>query len=416
MNFYALVLLISLAIGVALGFLVQLDAGYVRVSWLNWLVETNVWIAFALLIGFYFALHYLFRTLSTTLAVRAGWRQWRKKRKYSRAQQNTIRGLLHYAEGNWKQAQKFLSGSAEQSDTPLINYLASAQAANELGNEKESDLFLKKAFDNTPGGDVAIGVTQAQLQLARGQLEQCLSTLLNLRKKTPHHPFVLKLLQQVYTRLNDWQKMSEILPELRKYKVLKDDEVEKLELETWLNLLRQACDEALRTRKGEFNSEPLNAIWDRMPANLRKNPHVIYAYASQLMRLGAGGQAETLLRKALKQHWSDILIDLYGQIAGGNVAEQLLAAEHWLKERPNDASLLLALGRLSLRNERWSKAKEYFEASLKLKRRRETYYELARLLAAMDQPQASNEYFIQALQDSAKLPDLPSPKSQRRSA
>ena len=62
-----------------------------------------------------------------------------------------------------------------------------------------------------------MGITQAQLQLARNQLEQCLATLLELRKKDPHHPFVLKLLHQVYLRLQDWQQLALLLPELKKY-------------------------------------------------------------------------------------------------------------------------------------------------------------------------------------------------------
>jgi len=35
---------------------------------------------------------------------------------------------------------------------------------------------------------LAIAVTQAQLQIARGQLEQALATLTRLRKTIPSHP------------------------------------------------------------------------------------------------------------------------------------------------------------------------------------------------------------------------------------
>ncbi|WP_020409964.1 heme biosynthesis HemY N-terminal domain-containing protein [Hahella ganghwensis] len=409
MNKTAVILLIALSLGAGLGFLIKLDPGYIRVSWYYFLMETNIWIGLALLVAFYFALNYLLYLLARTLGIRAGWQQWRHSVKHSRAQRKTTRGLLEYAEGNWKKAQRYLSSSAEKSETPLINYLAAAQAANELGNEKESDQLLQKAFESTPGGDVAIGVTQAQLQLARGQLEQCLSTLLRLRKRTPHHPFVLKLLQQVYSRLCDWQKLGQLIPELRKYRVLKEQELDQLEQDTWLNLLKQGTDDALKANKSEVYTQPLNEVWDKMPAGLRKTDDMVYAYASQLVRLGASGHAEALVRKQLRVEWSEELVKFYGKIAAPEVDKQLLNAENWLKERPNDAVLLLTLGRLCLRNQLWGKAREYFEASLKLKKSPEAYAELGRLLSHMDQHAAGASYLLHALEQGAPLPELPMP-------
>lgn len=111
--------------------------------------------------------------------------------------------------------------------------------------------------------------------------------------------------------------------------------------------------------------------------------YTIRDYARLLAGLGDEAQAETLLRKVLRNHWSDELINLYGRIQGQDPEEQLLIAEQWLKHRTNNPpELLLALGRLSLRNELWGgKAREYFETSLKLRRNRETLAELSRLNA-----------------------------------
>jgi len=409
MNRLLVIIVFALAAGAGLGILIKLDPGYIRISWLNWLIETNIWIGLGLLIGLYFAWHYLLRFLTRTFGVRADWLQWRQSVKYNKAQRRTTRGLLEYAEGNWRKAQHHLAGSADKSETPLINYLAAAQAANELGNEKESDQLLQKAFESTPGGEVAIGVTQAQLQLARGQLEQCLSTLLRLRKRTPNHPFVLKLLQQVYARLNDWQKLGQLIPDLRKHKVLKDTELDQLERETWLNLLKQGCDEALKANKAEVYTTPLNEVWDQMPPNLKRSNVMVFAYSSQLVRLGGNDHAEALVRKQLQIDWSDELVHFYGLIADAEADKQLLNAETWLKSRPNDAGLLLTLGRLCLRNRLWGKAKEYFEASLKLKKSAETYAELGRLMTHMDQHVTGADYLLQALQDGAPLPTLPLP-------
>ena len=134
-------------------------------------------------------------------------------------------------------------------------------------------------------------------------------------------------------------------------------------------------------------------------------------HAELLAAAGDEAQAETLLRKVLRNHWSDELIHLYGRICGTKPDEQLLVAERWLQDRPNNPDLLLALGRLSLRNELWGKAREYFETSLHLRRSQETLAELSRLNAHMGDEEASMRLLMQGLVKETGLPELPMPKA-----
>src|SRR5690606_2634722 len=214
-----------------------------------------------------------------------------------------------------------------------------------------------------------------------------------------------------YLRLQDWQQLALLLPELKKYQVVKPEDLKPLERTTWLNLLEQAAAEARRKAQGDqVDVEFLNLIWDRLPRSMREDDMVIGAYAEHLARLGHEELAETVLRKVLRNHWSDLLVNIYGRVQGANVAEQLATAEGWLKDRSDNPALLLALGRLSLRNELWGKARDYFEASLKRKRTRETYAELCRLMAHLGHHQESTEYFIQGLLEDSGLPELPMPR------
>jgi HemY protein len=152
-------------------------------------------------------------------------------------------------------------------------------------------------------------------------------------------------------------------------------------------------------------------LWDELPRFVRRDEHTIHDYARLLARLGDEEQAETLLRKVLKNHWSDELINLYGRLEGSDPEVQLLTAEQWYKDRPNNPQLLLALGRLSLRNQLWGKAREYFTASLKLKRDRETMAELSRLNAHMGEEESSVKLIMQELESDNALPELPMPKA-----
>lgn len=79
------------------------------------------------------------------------------------------------------------------------------------------------------------------------------------------------------------------------------------------------------------------------------------AYAEQLRQLGAESEAEQALRAALKRQYESHLARLYGLVRGSDLARQLQTAEGWLKDHPDDPSLLLTLGRLSLQNRLWAR-------------------------------------------------------------
>ena len=78
-----------------------------------------------------------------------------------------------------------------------------------------------------PSADVAVSLTQAELQLADHQLEQALATLKHLRSVAPKHTYVLRLLRRLYEQLGDWEHLRELLPELRRRKVEDDADLAK---------------------------------------------------------------------------------------------------------------------------------------------------------------------------------------------
>ncbi|WP_372965047.1 heme biosynthesis HemY N-terminal domain-containing protein [Marinobacter sp.] len=408
-----LIILVALLIGTGLSLGLAYDLGYIRISLGNYLIETNFWVGLALIALLVVLSLFTINTLKRFREGTSLVANWVSRGNERRARRRTTQGLLALAEGNWPRARKLLSSAANHADTPLINYLAAAQAASESGDHDGVDDLLRKAFESTPGSSLAVGLTQAQLQLAGNRLEQALATLLRLRKEAPHHPFVLKLLKNTYLRLEDWKELSKLIPELRKRSVLSEKEVDDLEREVWHNLLERAAEDCEKKRESnpDASLEPITRLWDELPKFVRRDEYTIRDYARLLARLGDEAQAETLLRKVLRNHWSDELINLYGRLKGNQPEEQLLIAEQWLKDRPNNPQLLLALGRLSLRNELWGKAREYFETSLHLKRDRETIAELSRLNAHMGAEETSVKLIMQGLATDNALPELPMPKA-----
>ncbi|MFP5506472.1 MAG: heme biosynthesis protein HemY [Gammaproteobacteria bacterium] len=377
-------LLISLVAAVALGLLLTRDTGYVLIGYGAWTLETTLsLLVFALLAGFA-AVYMLLRFLVGLKRAPQRLRHWEQRRKALRARNALNRGLIELAEGDWMAAEKRLVRHAADSDSPLLNYLAAARAAQQQGAHERRDHYLRLAHQGMPDADIAVGLTQAELQIAHRQMEQALATLTHLRTLAPRHAHVLKMLMRLYERLNDWEHLRDLLPELRKRKVLDEAAAERLEIRLHGELLAQAA------RGGD--AEALRDAWNRVPRRLLHNPDLVFAYANQLKALGEHDEAEAQLRAALKKQWDGRLVDLYGRLPG-DAARQLAAAEEWLRQHERDPVLLQTLGRLAMRASLWGKAREYLEASTGIAPTVEGYQLLGSLSEQLRDAEGATDYY-----------------------
>tara|TARA_R110001592_G_scaffold86031_1_gene254013 strand:- start:19937 stop:21169 length:1233 start_codon:yes stop_codon:yes gene_type:complete len=403
-------IIIALSLSLLLSYAIQLDPGYVRISFGNWLVESNLWVLLGLNIA-------LLATIFIIISIIKGSAHFSKKisrifgqSSQERAKETTEKGIIAFLEGNWLSSKKLLTRAARKNSKPIINYLAAAQACNELGQTKEAETLLKKAYESAPESDFAVGIAQTRIQIQHDQFEAALATLIRLKKQQPQHPFVLKQLKTVYLKLEDWQQIIKLIPSLRKG--LKEDEtaLKELELLAWKKLFHQKTEEIINRNQINSATEVLAALWKTVPDKLCADVSLVRTYAEQLIKVNQSVESETLLRITISQHWHTDLVSLYGTIKGASPAEQLIHAENWLKERPNNATLLLALGRLSLQNELWGKALEYFEASKRLHQTKESMAELCRLKLRMKKPQENLSPMLEELLELIELPKLPLPK------
>lgn len=392
------------------------DAGYVLLSYQNTTVETSMWIALVLLIALvaviYVSVWLLIRILGSWAMVRG----WRRNFKHKRSVSRTTSGLIDLIEGNWKNAQKKLSQAAPQSETPLINYLSAARAAASGGDQNGSELFLKKAHQSTPGAELAIGITKAEIEIQQEQYEQALASLLVLRQAHPRHKHVAKLLQQVYVGLEDWEGLQELTPLLRKLKVAADTRLDDLEHKTVLKVLDRAATPQAGQEDVRDCASRLDKAWSRVPGHTRQLQDVTRLYVSHMMAFGQPGKAEAALRDTLDCAWDDILAAEYGLLESRDQQQQLRTAERWLKKHKDSAELHLTLGRLSLRNQLWGKARAYFMGSLAVRETPQAHAELGRLLKYMGEKEAYLTHVQQGFDAvSASLPAMPMPDEQRTS-
>lgn len=401
--------LIALAAATGLVILIEKDPGYLLIAWGSYTLEMTVWVALAALAVVVLTLWLITALLRRTFAMGTAVQNVLVHQSEKRTQQQTARGLIAFIEGNWERSRELLLASSGKSETPLLNYLIAARASHQLGDLSQRGEYLKHAGDSTSGASIAVDITQAELQLHAGQLEECLATLKRARKNAGKHPRVLELLKDVYTRLDDWEQLLGLMPELKRHQLLTDEALSALHLRAAIGNLQSVAD---RNRNSDALSASLHHWWQQYPRDITRNGEAVAQYSRLLVVAGDNAEAEKLVRNQLKREWHTDLVQLYGRIAGKDPAKQLTVAEGWLREHPNDPALLLTLGRLSLQNELWAKAREYFENCYRLDSNTEVCAELGRLLAHQGELERSNAYFQESLANNARsLPALPMPKT-----
>ncbi|SCZ66740.1 heme biosynthesis protein HemY [Thiohalomonas denitrificans] len=384
---FLLIALLVLGGVVGLALVVQEDPGYALFSWGEWTVESSLSLLLVATILAFIALYFLIRLLVGSWHVPGRMAHWRQQQRARKARRSTQDGLLALAEGNWKRAEQFLIRNVADSEIPLINYLGAARAAQKQGADERRDNYLSQAHQSMPEAELAVGLTQAEVQLSHGQTEHALATLMHLRSIAPRHGYVLNLLRRLYQQLGSWKDLLELLPELRRQKVLEPEAAEMLE--------RRALAELLR-RPGQ-NAPSLRESWERVPRGQR-NGELLQLYVEGLLRVGEHQEAEKLLRDSIRQSWNPELVRLYGLVQSDDPGRQLTSAESWLAGHDRHPDLLLSLGRIAVRADLWGKARAYLEASLGVEPRAETYCELGHLLARLGDEQKSGECFQKGLE------------------
>lgn len=393
--------IIGLIAAVGLAVFARDDPGYLVINYRDWVLETSVVLAL-LVIGLVFlAIYLLLRLVINARRIPQRLSHWQQQRRINRANVALTSGLLELAKGDWRKAEKQLIRHVNDSQTPLLNYLALARAAQKQDNDGRRDYYLQQAHKVMPKADLAIGLTQAELQLNQGQMEQALATLTHLRQQTPKHGTVLRLLLRLYVELHDWERLLELLPLGLKRKVINRDRAEQLEIMAQTALLKSAAaDKELRI---------LNETWQRASKAMRQQATVLQAYVQGLIDHGEGQAAEPLLNQALNRNWEERFVRLYGVLPGADTGRQIRTAEAWLSSHRHDAVLLLTLGRLCLRSKLWAQARQYLEASLALDIQSETCAELAQLMEHQGDNSLALSYYRQGMQLLSPALALPMP-------
>ncbi len=375
------VILAAVAVGVAL--FARNSTGYVVIVAAPYRIELSLNLLVFLVVAGYFAFYMLARLVATLIAIPARVRAYRADRQRSRLRQALDEALIAFFQGRYASAEKSAAAALPGEDTKGIAAIIAARSAHELGRFSEREQFLDQAKGGAEDVDQARLTTLADLLVSQERYPEALAVLNDLSARDSRNLRLLRLKLQAEQAMRNWDAVLATLASLAKLGGIGPAEAATARRAAHLGNLSRAAND----------SAALAAYWKSMPAEVRLDPAVAATVARYHLALGGNAEAQAILEQALEREWNASLVALYGDAATSEALPQIERAEKWLRAHARDPALLLALGKLCMRQELWGKAQSYIEASLALEPTHDGHMTLAALMEKIGRPQEAVQHF-----------------------
>lgn len=357
--------------------------GIVVVAAMGKRIDLSLNLAVVLVLAGYAGFYFVARLVATLVAIPARVRAYREERSRSRLRQALNDALIAFFQGRYASAEKSAAAALAGDETKGVAAIIAARSAHELGRFSEREQFLDQAKGAAPEVDQARLTTLADLLVSQGRHEEALAVLRDLSARDSRNLRLLRLKLQAEQALRNWDEVLATAASLVKLGGLGPAEAANVRRAAHLgNLNRKAQDAA-----------SLAAYWKQLPGDVRTDPAVALTAARYHLALGGNAEAQSIVEQALEREWNASLVALYGESAGSDALPQIERAERWLREHARDPALLLALGKLCLRQGLWGKAQSYIEASLALEPTHDGHMTLAALMEQIGKPQEAVAHF-----------------------
>jgi HemY protein len=254
-------------------------------------------------------------------------------------------GLLALAEGRHGDAERDLNRASRLDSLRGPALLASAEAASRRGEHARAFEALDQASQSAPQ---AARTFRARVLRREGKFSEAVALLAPASDTGSLSPAGWRELALAALAGGDLRRARQALEPLQKSGAYGSRAYGVLETNVLVATLNAATDGAV-----------LNTVWSQLPKAQRRVPAIIDAYAKRAAGFGLILPAMDEVESALRREWSPRLIETYGTLGNHDIEARLRRAEGWLDGHPNDASLLLTLGRMCGRLKLWGKAQTY---------------------------------------------------------
>lgn len=376
--------LFALAVAVALG--AQLNDGYVLLVLPPYRAEVTLNLFLLGLAILFIVLYASLRTLALTFGLPKRVHDFRVRRRDAKAVQIFQDAVRLLFEGRFGQALKRAGEAHAAGGAPGLSALIAARAAQRMREPEKLQVWLERAKHDDPRTEAATLMLEAEMMNEERRFSAALAALERLQDKQGRHIAALRVELRARQGAGDWDGVLKLGRQLAKRDALPAEVLGEVRTQAHLANIGQRANDR----------DALVTYWRALP-EAERGRRVGLAAAKALAALGAESDAqkliETMLDKADNEHWQSELAAIYGRLSGEGHTARIARAEAWLAKRPNDAVLLIALGRMCFRQKLWGKAQSYLEASLSVSETQEAHLELARLCDKLERTEEANKHY-----------------------
>ncbi|MBD1577697.1 MULTISPECIES: heme biosynthesis protein HemY [Vibrio] len=386
--FRLIFLFIVLGLGLFVGTQFSDQQGYVLISIANTTTEMSVTTLVIFVVGVLAALYIAENIIKRGLRASSATWNWFSVRKLKRARRYTNEGIIKLLEGDWQAAEKKVTRWANHHDMPILCHLIAAEAAQGMGDETKRKKYLALALE-LDKNSLAVEITQIRQMVRNNQYADAHAHLEKLKGRYPNNTIVLNLLKKTYQHLQLWTALDELLPKLKKTKLIQNEEYQTLYYQVQLGKM-----EEIGSQKG---TSGLLAYWSNLPKKLKQDENVVRLMVEQLIETKGDSEAYVILRDSLKQSPSALLLPLLTEIHLPDTYPAIVLLEGIVKKSKDHAEANSTLGQLYLREHKWPEAQNAFEQSLKQRASVTDYSYLADALEHQNMHQAAGDVSRKAL-------------------
>lgn len=374
-----LLALFALAVGIAV--VVRFNEGYLLLVLPPYRVEISLTLALFLSAISFLLFYGVVRGIALALALPVRVGAFRRRRQSEKAAASLRDGWRLLFEGRYSQAMRKADEAYAAGESPGLAALLAARAAQHLREIEKEKTWLARVDADDPRLTPARLMLEAEMYLDARCFSEAVATLERLQATSGRHIAALRLELRAHEACGNWPEVLRLTRLLEKRKAFPPEMAEQIKLWAYRELVRQRTDLAQLLRV-------LNAL----PA-AERSARLAYVFAEALLAEGAHDEAQGLIESQLAVEWDTPLVRLYGQVRASDPTACIARAEAWLLDHPDDAELLLSLGRFCLTQRLWGKAQSYLEASLALNDRREVRLDLARLFEQTERSPAALPHY-----------------------
>lgn len=374
------------SLAVALAVLAHYNSAYALFVSPTYRVQISVNLLALLLVAAFVIAYLLARLVMRAVALPAAVEAFR-----ARHRRDTAVAAIHdaerlFLEGRYGQAFRRAEQAYAGLPAPGLAALLAARAAHAMHNPEQRQQWLEIVARHDKEVRMARLMVETEMALADRRFDDAARHLDELRASGHRHLAVLRLAIQTEQGRGRWDEVARLARQLYRYGGITHDLVAPV--------LRSALVEQMRNAAGD--AAELMRIWRSVTAEELEAPGFLTRAVPYLVGCGHHDLAVEAIQKVLDREWDSELAVLFGRCESTDLRAQLAVAEKWLEGHPEDAGLLLTLGRLCVRGQLWGKAQSYLEASLALAPSRMVHLELARLCETLERPDEAQAHYRDA--------------------